>query len=139
MSIGCTFSYMTNTLAVRLLLCRRDFRMTQKELSELSGVSRSYIAQVERGDVTNVGIERLTALAKVLDVSVAYLVGETDIATSEEDEEEILGTKEAQPTYNAIDPTTKELLDLIEGMDTAQRRQMVDVARIIFRPPRIIE
>ena len=42
-------------------------------------------------------------------------------------------------TYNAIDPTTKELLDLIEGMDTAQRRQMVDVARIIFRPPRIIE
>lgn len=129
---------MTNTLAVRLLLCRRDFRMTQKELSELSGVSRSYIAQVERGDATNVGIERLTALAKVLEVSVAYLVGETDIATAEEDEE-ILSLKEARPIYNAIDPTTKELLELIEGMDTAQRRQMVDVARVFFRPPRIIE
>ena len=130
---------MQMSLGTRLMLLRKESGLRQEDLAEISGVSQAYIAKIERGRVTNVGIAYIEMLAKALDVRVAYLLGLSDVVVDEEDAEEVLGTKEAQPTYNAIDPTTKELLDLIEGMDTAQRRQMVDVARIIFRPPRIIE
>lgn len=123
------------------MLLRRESGLRQEDLAEISGVSQAYIAKIERGRVTNVGIEYIELLAKALDVRVAYLLGLSDVVVDEEDEEELLGTKEAQNSYNATttDPTTRELLELIEGMDTAQRRQMVDVARVLFRPPRIIE
>ena len=97
--------------------------MTQGELSERSGVSRSYIAQVERGDVTNIGVEPLMALAKALDVSVAYLVGETDVATKEDEDE--LTLAESRNVYS-VDPATRELLELIEGMDGSQHDVLLD-------------
>ena len=132
---------MQMSLGTRLMLLRRESGLRQEDLAEISGVSQAYIAKIERGRVTNVGIEYIELLAKALDVRVAYLLGLSDVVVDEEDEEELLGTKEAQNSYNATttDPTTRELLELIEGMDTAQRRQMVDVARVLFRPPRIIE
>jgi len=128
-------------LGSRVLLARRDLEMNQDELARHVGVSRPFISDIERGKTTNVGVETVMALAAALGVRPAYLLGLSDVVVDEEDEEELLGTKEAQNSYNATttDPTTRELLELIEGMDTAQRRQMVDVARVLFRPPRIIE
>ncbi len=116
-------------------MSRRDYKMTQGELSERSGVSRSYIAQVERGDVTNIGVEPLMALAKALDVSVAYLVGETDVATKEDEDE--LTLAESRNVYS-VDPATRELLELIEGMDGSQRQQLIGIARVLSGAPRVI-
>jgi len=110
--------------------------MKQAELARRVGVSRPFISDIERGKTTNVGVETVIALAGALGVRPEYLLGFSDVVVDEEEEELALG--EARPPYN-LDPTTQELFSLIEGMDTAQRRQMVDVARIIFRPPRIIE
>ncbi len=123
-------------LSERLLLCRRDMSLTQLELSERSGVSRSYIAQVERGTVTNIGIEPLRMLANALGVKVGYLIGESDVAVDEEEDELVLAG--AQPGYKA-DPTMRELLGLIEGMAPGQRQQMAGIARLLLGGSTIIE
>ena len=63
-------------------------RMTQQEVSDKSGYSRSSIANWEKGfRVPDINV--VTTLAQVLGTSVAYLVGETDIMKSGESPENI--------------------------------------------------
>ena len=124
------------SLGTRLLLLRRESGLRQEDLAESSGVSQSYIANIERGKVTNVGIEYIFALARALDVRVEHLLGLSDVVVDEDEEELILG--EARPTYN-LDPTMAELLHLVEGMTPAQRQQMAGIARLLLGGPTIIE
>lgn len=65
-------------LAWRLLRSRRDLGWRQEDLADKSGVSRTYISEIERGKITNVGIEPVLSLASALGVTVPYLLGLTD-------------------------------------------------------------
>ena len=65
-------------LAWRLLRSRRDLNWRQEDLADRSGVSRTYISEIERGKITNVGIEPIFALSAALGVTVPYLLGITD-------------------------------------------------------------
>ena len=85
--------------------------LTQLELSERSGVSRSYIAQVERATITNVGIEPLTALAKALNVTVSYLIGESEEVPGDDAEDFNLSEEEG------------EALRLLRSMGEGDREQ----------------
>jgi transcriptional regulator with XRE-family HTH domain len=124
------------SLGTRLMLLRKESGLRQEDLSELSGVSQAYIAKIERGRVTNVGIEYIEMLAKALDVRVAYLLGLSDVVV---EEEEVLELREARPAYEVIDPTMKELLEAIEKMTPGQRQQMLGIARLLLGGPTIIE
>jgi transcriptional regulator with XRE-family HTH domain len=68
----------------RILLSRRDMDWKQEELASKSGVSRSRISEIERGDATNIGIDAVYGLADALGVSVAYLLGESDSPLGDE-------------------------------------------------------
>ncbi len=102
----------------------------------MSGVSQAYIAKIERGRVTNVGIAYIEMLAKALDVRVAYLLGLSDVVVDEDEEELVLA--EDRPSYS-VDPAVQELLELIEGMTPGQRQQMAGIARLLLGGPTIIE
>ncbi len=136
-----TIFRMSNMLGSRVLLARRDLEMNQDELARHVGVSRPFISDIERGKTKNVGVETVMALAAALGVRPAYLLGLSDVVVDEEDEEELLGTKEAQNSYNATttDPTTRELLEAIEKMTPGQRQQMAGIARLLLGGPTIIE
>lgn len=56
---------------------RRERKMSQSDLSELSGVSQTMIGAIERG-VTNPTIGIVAKLANALDVSISELIGETN-------------------------------------------------------------
>lgn len=49
-----------------------------QEVSRRSGVSASYISRLESGERTNVGLETVQKLARALNTSISYLVGETE-------------------------------------------------------------
>jgi len=66
---------MRNGATLRLL--RKKMKLTQEELSAIVGVSRGAIYDWERDAYSPEG-DNLINLAKALDVSVAYLIGETD-------------------------------------------------------------
>ena len=123
-------------LGSRVLLARRDLDINQKELARRVGVSRPFISDIERGKTTNVGVETVAALAKALDVRPAYLLGLSDVVV---EEEEVLELREARPAYEVIDPTMRELLELIEKLTPGQRQQLAGIARLLLGGPTIIE
>ena len=49
---------------------RRSMNLTIEKLAERSGVSVSLISRMERGDVNNISVKKLTDIARALDMQV---------------------------------------------------------------------
>lgn len=127
--------YDTLTLAQRILLSRRDLDWKQENLAEASGVSRTYISNIERGRVTNVGVEVAFALADALGVSRAYLIGLTDDPHGGIPDS-ILNAEERQQ----FDVLTQEFLALFQQLDASKQQTLLNLAKMIKSAdePRII-
>ena len=63
----------------RLSECRKTKNLSQKELAEIFNTSHTTIGKYERDEMIP-SIEAAKKLAKILDTSVAYLLGETEKA-----------------------------------------------------------
>jgi len=144
--------YNARMLAQRLLLSRRDLDWDQKELSAKSGISQTYISQIERGRKINIGIDVVFALAEALGVTVPYLLGISDdplgqspdhvlkemnggyIAVDVEDQEQRALLREAIDTLTALHPRDRRIaMDLLRSM---RRTEEEDSGPLV---PRIIE
>ena len=55
---------------IALMRIRQSKGLTQRRLAEMSGVTQQNISQIERGDIKNVGVITLAALAKSLGCSL---------------------------------------------------------------------
>ena len=60
-------------IGLNILVRRRELHMTQNELAEASGVSRTQISSMERGR-TNFRMEALFAIAEALEVEYIELL-----------------------------------------------------------------
>ena len=102
------------TLGARLLNARRNENLTQQQIAQKIGVSRSLISQWENGDIEEIGASNLYAAAKLLRVSMDWLLeGEHDAIA------------EAQP------PAYDELSAFTESwryLTTRQRAELVEQA-----------
>lgn len=63
----------------RLTECRKAKDLSQKDLAKAFGTSHTTIGKYERDEMTP-SIEAAKKLAKILDTTVGYLLGETDKA-----------------------------------------------------------
>lgn len=59
----------------RLRKLREDAHYTYKDLEKLTGISRSTLQRYETSSAVNIKLNRLSALAKAYNVSIAYLMG----------------------------------------------------------------
>ena len=143
----------TSGLAWRLLRSRRDMNWRQEDLAHASGVSRTYISEIERGRVTNVGVEALSALADALGVTVQYLLGLTDDALGEGSERVL---REQSGDYVVFEVESGEerrvmqqLVDEYSALSPRSQRLAIEYLRMMRqveeeerereqRPPRII-
>lgn len=143
----------TSGLAWRLLRSRRDMNWRQEDLAQASGVSRTYISEIERGRVTNVGVEALSALADALGVTVQYLLGLTDDALGEGSERVL---REQSGDYVVFEVESGEerrvmqqLVDEYSALSPRSQRLAIEYLRMMRqveeeererenRPPRII-
>lgn len=73
--------YLPGTPNERIGDLRTRNGLSQKGLSELSGVDTSQISRIERGEIKNISSEVLIKLAKALCVSTDYILGLTTIST----------------------------------------------------------
>ena len=120
---------MSNVLAQRLLLSRRDLDITQADLAQQAGsTSPAYISDLERGKVTNPTVEVVEALAGVLGVSPAYLLGWSDIPLPGEANT----IAEGRAAYT-VDPAIAELIDLYEDLDTANQSIALEIINTLRR------
>ena len=69
-----------NTLGEHVREAREKARLTQAELAEKAGISRSYLAAVE-GNKYNPSLKTLMAIAKVCKVDLNFLAGMLEIPT----------------------------------------------------------
>jgi len=120
---------------------RKQSNLNQGELAKASGVSRTYISDIERGKITNVGIEMVFALADALELSPEWLLGLTeDPLQGIEDIEE----DQLEQNNRSIAETDRkfgyELLALFETLLKDDQAFILDLARRLKRgdTPRII-
>lgn len=72
------------TFAERLQATRKLAKLPAYELAELGGLSAGYVAHLERGRTKSPGLDALEALARVLGVTIDYLVSGTGPEPTEE-------------------------------------------------------
>lgn len=118
---------MPGTFATRLWSARQDLHWNHLELASRSGVSRQYIGDLERGRITNPGVEIVEAIAAALGVQPAYLLGWTDVPLAEET---TIGEGSVPYTVN---PNVRALLDLYEDLDPANQAIALEIIRTIRR------
>lgn len=123
--------YEPEKLAERLLLERRRIDIDQTELGRRANISGGYISDIERKKVTNIGVEKVFAIAEALGVSPWYLMGQTENPLSGmndlEDEEE-------------IDSLTREFLNIYQQLSDDKKKTLLDLAKMLRSSdaPRII-
>ena len=102
-------------LGKRVMMSRYDLNVNQLELSERSGVSNTYISDIERGRARKVGVDVVFALAEALQVNPAYLLGLTDAASGESDARVM---RELAGEYVTVDVDSAEERRLVRSLIT---------------------
>ena len=63
-------------LGRRIRACRKNLHLTQEQLSEMAGISLSFLGHIERGS-RKASLETIIALCNALHVSPTYLLQES--------------------------------------------------------------
>lgn len=63
-------------MAKRLKSARKAKGLSQNELAKLAGTDQGHISRIERGE-KGASMDVLTAIVRALDISIAYLLGES--------------------------------------------------------------
>lgn len=95
----------------RLKISRKDKNLTQKELAKLVGVSAQVISNWERGYTTGIDTDTLFSISKILDCSVDYLVGISDVKKIIT-KNELFETKETIAAHHDGEWTEEELAEI---------------------------
>ena len=101
-------------LGEKLNALRKQQGLTLDKLADAAGMSKSYLWELENRDSQRPSAEKLTALADVLGVTVAYFI-EDDVREPEERHKD----ENFYRNYQQLDPTAKEQLRLI--LDTFKK------------------
>lgn len=63
----------TALIGKRIRILRLERGLTQGDIEEATGVSRSHVSKIESGKVANPGLDTLEKIAKALKVTVSFL------------------------------------------------------------------
>lgn len=97
-------------LGTRIRQERININMTQEALAEKANISASFMGQIERGD-RKLSLETLVNIAKVLDVSIDYLVYGKRKSSAE----------------------TDRLISLINESTVQETEMLYNVAKVLFK------
>lgn len=99
---------MATRLGEKLKTLRKDKKLTLEQLAELSGLSKSYVWELENRESQRPSAEKLTALADALGVSATYFL-EDDVRAPEERHKDEAFFR----NYQKLTPQAKEQLSQI--------------------------
>lgn len=94
-------------LNTRIQKMRKRRNKTLKEVAEAIGVQEATLQRYESGVIKNIPHEKISAIAKFLKCSPAYLMGWQD-------------------DFNDTEPIHAELIDLINSLTTEQAREALN-------------
>lgn len=103
---------------VRIMLTRKQRKLTQYELADKVGVVQPYISRIENGDATNVTVDVVQKIAEALEVSAAYILDLSDDPSP-------------QQGNTITDSSTLELLSVYGEMGNVLRSKLLEIARVL--------
>jgi len=99
--------------SVRLKAMRKDRKETQEDIARLLKVQRTTVGEYERGNIRP-PMDKMKVLADHFEVSVDYLMGNTNFQTAEERNEE------------SPNDVSKAMKKILEDLQKNQRAMMFD-------------
>jgi transcriptional regulator with XRE-family HTH domain len=107
---------MPSLLGTKINELRRAKKMTLEQLAQATDSSKSYMWELENKDVARPSAEKLDKIANALGVTAAFLMDATQIAPSEDVEDDAFFRK-----YQGADPDVKaklkRILDVLDDED----------------------
>ncbi len=116
------YDELTETIGKKLISLRNSYGLTQQEVADIIGISRSALSYYEKAERT-IDIEVLFKLANLYNVSIDYLVGMKETSSTEYDYEEMnhyknIGfTQEALRKLSGDCETVEFICDLVTHKD----------------------
>lgn len=102
-----------NMFSVRLKAMRKDKKETQEDIARLLKVQRTTVGEYERGNIRP-PMDKMKILADHFEVSVDYLMGNTNFQTAEERNEE------------SPNDVSKAMKKILEDLQKNQHAMMFD-------------
>lgn len=105
-------------MAIQDIIKRRrtDLDLTLKQVAKALNVSEGTVSRYESGEIQNMGIDKIEALAKVLRCSPGFLMGweESPLSLSDEETEIILAYRQADEVTRKMVQRSLNIEELLE-------------------------
>lgn len=102
-----------NSIGDRIKTLRKEHSLTLKDLSEKANISVSFLSDIENGR-SNPSLERLNDIAKALDTTTSYLLGENQLIN--EKKETQLTKKDEKDIEKRLNQIKTELMERQDGL-----------------------
>lgn len=102
---------MTNLLGGKIKELRKKKGLTLEQLAEKIGSGKSYVWEVENKGVKRPSAEKLSLIAKALDVTTDYLIDNEQVDITDSQEKEVFYRKLGQLKKNDRD----KIMDMIDA------------------------
>ena len=126
-------NYDSKILGERIKSRRKELRMSQEELGNRIGFTKSSISRIEHGDRA-VSFENINKIASVLEVDQKWLLGWTDEVQFSRDQlaHHVLNVLEnMQVDITKKDPQLARLMEYINLMNDLQKQELINYAEFI--------
>lgn len=126
-------NYDAKILGERIKSRRKELRMSQEELGNRIGFTKSSISRIEHGDRA-VSFENINKIASVLEVDQKWLLGWTNEVQFSRDQlaHHVLDLLEnMQVDITKKDPQLARLMEYINLMNDAQKKELINYAEYI--------
>lgn len=102
-----------NSIGDRIKALRKENSLTLKDLSEKANISISFLSDIENGR-SNPSLERLNDIAKALDTTTSYLLGENQLVN--EKNETQLNKRDEKDIEKRLNQIKTELMENQNGL-----------------------
>lgn len=106
------------TIGEKIKSLRKQNHMTLEDVAGNISVGRATVLKYENGMITNIPSDKIEQLAKLFNVSPAYL----------------MGWSEDEPSSTSrIDPQIHIVSGMMETMSEEEKQQVIDLVRILMK------
>ena len=109
------------TIGEKIRMLRKENKMTLEDVAKQLKIGRSTVLRYEDGTVTNIPSDKIAMMAKLFNVSPAFLIGWTEDANEEEPRHVVIQNM-AQFAHLMQYMTEEDYKNVIDAFDRANQR-----------------
>lgn len=113
----------TALIGKRIRILRLERSLTQSDIEEATGISRSHLSKIESGKVANPGLDTLEKIAKALKVSISFLFHFDERTLKKRVQAMEMRKREKKKEMELLERKEKEIQRLKRELRTLQKKK----------------